>query len=83
MLMSDQFGGDLYHVTIGDNNAGAASVTLLLTAFGGRDDDLFHVSAAESQYLATVLTADETQQTSDSISTIILSFALDACGNQP
>ena len=48
-------------MTIGGDSAGAASVTLLLTAYSGKDMGLFHASAAESQSLATVLTVNESQ----------------------
>ncbi|CAA9960103.1 PnbA Carboxylesterase type B [Pyrenophora teres f. maculata] len=43
-----QFGGDPGHVTIGGASAGGGSVVLQLTAFGGRNDGLFHAAAAES-----------------------------------
>ena len=56
-----QFVGDPEHVTIGGDSAGAASVTLLLTAYSGKDMGLFHASAAESQSFATVLTVNESQ----------------------
>lgn len=56
-----QFGGDPDHVTIGGPSAGAASVSLHLTAYGGRDDKLFHAAAAESVSFATVNTASEAQ----------------------
>jgi carboxylesterase type B len=55
------FGGNPDHVVMGGDSAGAASVTLQLTAFRGRDDHLFHGTAAESQSFATVLTVDESQ----------------------
>jgi carboxylesterase type B len=43
-----QFGGDPAHVTIGGASAGAGSVVFQLTAYGGRQDNLFHAAAAES-----------------------------------
>ncbi|EMD95913.1 hypothetical protein COCC4DRAFT_122616 [Bipolaris maydis ATCC 48331] len=43
-----QFGGDPNHVTIGGASAGGGSVVFQLTAYGGRDDGLFHAAAAES-----------------------------------
>lgn len=42
------FGGDPAHVTLGGASAGGGSVVLQLTAFGGRDDQLFQAAAAES-----------------------------------
>ncbi|PMD13702.1 alpha/beta-hydrolase [Hyaloscypha hepaticicola] len=55
------FGGDPDHVTIGGDSAGAASVELHLTAYGGRDDGLFHAAAAESQSFGALLTVEESQ----------------------
>lgn len=55
------FGGDPNHVVIGGDSAGAASVALHLTAYGGRNDHLFHGAAAESVSFATVLTKTESQ----------------------
>jgi carboxylesterase type B len=43
-----EFGGDPGHVTLGGASAGGGSVVLQLTAYGGRDDGLFHAVAAES-----------------------------------
>jgi carboxylesterase type B len=43
-----QFGGNPGHVTMGGASAGGGSVVLQLTAYGGRNDDLFHAAAAES-----------------------------------
>lgn len=43
-----QFGGDPSHVTLGGASAGGGSVVLQLTAYGGRDDKLFHAAVAES-----------------------------------
>ncbi|OJD31316.1 triacylglycerol lipase [Diplodia corticola] len=56
-----QFGGDPHHVVLGGSSAGAAAITLLLTAYGGRDDGLFQATAAESQSFGTVLTYNESQ----------------------
>lgn len=62
-----QFGGDPDHVVLGGDSAGAASITLHLAAFGGRDDGLFHAAAAESVSFATVLTVEESQYQYDNL----------------
>ena len=56
-----RFGGDPGHVTIGGDSAGAQSVTLQLSAYGGRDDGLFHASAAESQSFSALRSVNESQ----------------------
>lgn len=56
-----RFGGDPGHVVLGGASAGAASVSLHLVAYGGRDDGLFHAAAAESVSFATVYTAAESR----------------------
>ncbi|KAK9772845.1 putative Carboxylic ester hydrolase [Seiridium cardinale] len=55
------FGGDPDHVVIGGDSAGAASISLHLTAYGGEDKGLFHAAAAESIPFATVLTANQSR----------------------
>lgn len=55
------FGGNPGHVTIGGASAGAQSVVLHVTAYGGRDDGLFHASAAESQSFPPLRSVDESQ----------------------
>lgn len=57
----EEFGGDPGHVVLSGDSAGAASINLQLTAYGGRDDKLFHASAAESQSFATINTVPESQ----------------------
>ncbi|KAH7002219.1 Alpha/Beta hydrolase protein [Ilyonectria destructans] len=49
------FGGDPDHVTIGGASAGAASVAHHLSAYGGKDEGLFHAAAAESVSFANML----------------------------
>ncbi|KIW11479.1 hypothetical protein PV08_10779 [Exophiala spinifera] len=63
----DKFGGDAGHVVLGGGSAGAASVSFLLTAYGGRDDKLFVGAAAESVSFATILTIDESQYQLDAL----------------
>lgn len=52
---------------IGGASAGAASVTLQLVAYGGRDDGLFHGTAAESQSFAALRTVSESQYQYDEL----------------
>ena len=46
---------------LGGASAGAESVCLQLTAFGGRDTDLFHAVIAESQSFPPIFTVSEAQ----------------------
>ncbi|KAL4784263.1 Alpha/Beta hydrolase protein [Aspergillus varians] len=62
-----EFGGDPDHVVIGGDSAGAGSVTILLSAYGGQDDGLFHAAAAESQSFAQMLTINEAQFAYDNL----------------
>lgn len=55
------FGGNPGHVVLSGDSAGASSINLQLTAYGGRDDGLFHASAAESQAFTTIFTVPESQ----------------------
>lgn len=55
------FGGDPNHVVLGGDSAGAASIALHMTAYGGRNDNLFHAAAAESVSFAPILTPSESQ----------------------
>lgn len=54
-------------MTIGGDSAGGASVDLQLSAYGGRDDGLFHAAAAESQSFGALLTANEAQYQYDGL----------------
>ncbi|KUJ16870.1 triacylglycerol lipase-like protein [Mollisia scopiformis] len=49
----EQFGGDPSHVVIHGVSAGAGSVALHLTAYGGRNDNLFVGAIAESPFFPT------------------------------
>ncbi|GAP85073.1 putative cholinesterase [Rosellinia necatrix] len=61
------FGGDPDHVVLGGDSAGAASISLQMMAYGGRETDLFHAAAAESVSFATVLTVAESQYQYDNL----------------
>ncbi|KAI7002083.1 alpha/beta-hydrolase [Hortaea werneckii] len=61
------FGGDECHVTMGGDSAGAQSVNLHVTAYGGRDDGLFHATAAESQSFSALRTISESQFSYDNL----------------
>lgn len=55
----DKFGGNPEHIVLGGSSAGAASVSLHLTANNGTDLGLFIGAAAESPSFATILTVEE------------------------
>jgi len=61
------FGGDPNHVTLGGASAGGGSVVLQLTAFGGRDDKLFHAAAAESAAFPPLRDVENSQWQYDSL----------------
>ncbi|RBR09412.1 uncharacterized protein FIESC28_09862 [Fusarium coffeatum] len=54
-----RFGGNPKHVVLGGNSAGATSVAFHLTAYGGRDDKLFHAASAESISSMPVVTLEQ------------------------
>lgn len=62
-----RFGGDPGHVTIGGASAGAQSVDQHVLAYGGRDDGLFHATAAESQSFPPLRTVNESQFAYDNL----------------
>lgn len=62
-----KFGGDPGHVVLGGASAGAGSVTLQLAAYGGRQDNLFHATIAESQSFGALRTVDESQYQYDEL----------------
>ncbi|PPJ52249.1 hypothetical protein CBER1_10523 [Cercospora berteroae] len=61
------FGGNPEHVVVGGASAGAQSVSLQVTAYGGRDDGLFVGTAAESQSFPPVRTIGESQFAYDNL----------------
>ena len=67
MLIGIQFGGNPDHVVLGGSSAGAASITLQLVAYGGRNDSLFHATAAESQSFGAIRTISESQYQYDEL----------------
>ena len=58
---STQFGGDPGHVVLAGDSAGAESITLHLTAFGGAPTDLFHGVIGESQSFPPMFNVSESQ----------------------
>ncbi|KAL9576950.1 MAG: hypothetical protein Q9212_006695, partial [Teloschistes hypoglaucus] len=62
-----QFGGNPDHVVLGGASAGAASVALQVAAYGGKNDGLFHATAAESQSFAALRTVEESQYQYDEL----------------
>jgi carboxylesterase type B len=62
-----EFGGDPGHVTLGGASAGGGSVVFQLTAYGGRNDGLFHAAAAESAAFPPLRSVDESQWQYDSL----------------
>ncbi|KAL2441969.1 Chlorogenic acid esterase [Exophiala dermatitidis] len=70
------FGGDPQHVVLGGDSAGATSVALQLTAFGGWDDGLFVGAALESVSFAPMLTVEESQYQYDNLAIRV------GCANQ-
>lgn len=67
LLTPPKFGGDPNHVVIGGDSAGGASIDLHLSAYGGRDDGLFHAAAAESQSFAQQSTVAQAQYQYDAL----------------
>ncbi|KAI1441759.1 alpha/beta-hydrolase [Annulohypoxylon stygium] len=63
------FGGDPSHVVLGGDSAGAASISLQMIAYGGRNSGLFHGAAAESVSFAPVLTIAQSQYQYDNFTT--------------
>lgn len=64
-----QFGGDPNHVVIGGASAGAGSVTLLLSAYGGDEkvEGLFHGAVAESQSFPSMRNTSTSQSIYDNL----------------
>lgn len=62
-----KFGGNPNHVVLGGDSAGAGSIDLHLSAYGGRDDGLFHATAAESQSFGAQFTVEGSQYQYDAL----------------
>ncbi len=62
-----KFGGDPNHVVMGGASAGGGSVALQVAAYGGRDDNVFHATAAESQSFGAVRTIADSQYQYDQL----------------
>ena len=62
-----KFGGDPNHVVMGGASAGGGSVALQAAAYGGRNDNLFHAVAAESQSFGAVRTVPDSQYQYDQL----------------
>lgn len=62
-----EFGGDPDHVTVGGASAGGGSVVFQLTAYGGRNDNLFHAAAAESAAFPPLRDVNNSQWQYDSL----------------
>ena len=62
-----KFGGDPNHVVMGGASAGGGSVALQVAAYGGRNDNLFHATAAESQSFGAVRTVGDSQYQYDQL----------------
>ncbi|KFY53481.1 hypothetical protein V496_07541 [Pseudogymnoascus sp. VKM F-4515 (FW-2607)] len=56
-----QFGGDPRHVVLHGTSAGGGSITHHLTAYGGRNDDLFVGAASQSSFWPPLTTVSERQ----------------------
>ena len=62
-----KFGGDPNHVVVGGASAGGGSVALQVAAYGGRNDNLFHATAAESQSFGAVRSVPDSQYQYDQL----------------
>ena len=66
-LTNLQFGGDPSHVVLSGDSAGAQSITVHLTAFGGADTDLFAGVIAESQSFPPIFNVSGSQFAYDAL----------------
>ncbi|KAG9028245.1 hypothetical protein FRB95_006651 [Tulasnella sp. JGI-2019a] len=63
-----KFGGDPGKITICGQSAGGSAVELLLTAFSGKNQDLFHAAIPQSVYRTPVFKAEEKKPAFDELS---------------
>ncbi|KAM0562320.1 hypothetical protein ACHAPJ_002007 [Fusarium lateritium] len=75
-----KFGGNPVHITLGGASSGGASVAFHLTAYGGRDDRLFHATASESNSILPTLTLQGAAYQGNSVAAWLNCTARDVMG---
>ncbi|KAG5769256.1 hypothetical protein H9Q72_003449 [Fusarium xylarioides] len=73
-----RFGGNPRHIVLGGSSSGGASVAFHLAAYGGRDDKLFHASAAESISASPIKTVEQASYQAESYIEKVGCFSEDA-----